>query len=157
MKIKDFALVISYLLLAGFGCETKKQAIVNCKGVTLKRVYTDLMGNNGRVSYSHYLLLENYSDECYDDVSFSKLAKNYVDSCLIKKPVDVIHFITSEEGVDFESREPDFDKLKKYEAISFGMDVNSDSAIIEKVYFVRNGVYKTIEFNQCNWRETAWR
>ena len=148
--------LIALCLLASNWVEPKNTTS-NCNNVTIERAYTEPLSTNGSASYSHYLLLKNYSDECYDDISFSKLAKEYADTCTSKKPISIIHFITSAEGMHFESREPDYERIKENEVIGFAMNVNSASASIKKIYLIRNGVYKTIDLEQCNWEETLWK
>jgi hypothetical protein len=149
-KLRHHALLL-LLSIAILACKERKP-VHNCKGVTFDRVYTDFMSKNGVVSYTHYLVLAKYSDECFASVNFSTLARRYVDTCSIRTPVRIIRFLESEEGIDFESREPDFKEIGKKEIVSFMMD----STVIHKMYFTRNGIRKTIEFGNGNWKETFW-
>lgn len=149
-KLQQYSLVL-LLSLATLACEERKP-VNDCKGVTFNRVYSDFMSTNGLVSYTHYLVLAKYSDECFAAVNFSTLARRYADTCSTRTPVRIIRFLESDEGIDFESREPDFAKIGKHEVVSFMMD----STVINKMYFTRNGVRKTIEFGDGNWQETFW-
>lgn len=132
-------------------CRPKKST-VNCKDISVYGLYQNRMGDGKNLSYAHYLLLKGYQDECFTSTNFSALAKNYVDTCSNGKPIRIIRFLYSTEGLDFESNEPDLAEAKKYELLSFMMDSTS----IRKIYFIRDGVRKTIELNGCNFKETYY-
>ncbi len=131
-------------------CQPKK--LVNCRDISLKKVYGNRMGNGKTLSYEHFLLLTGYQDECFAAVRFSELARKYADTCSQEKPIEIITFLYSTEGIDFESNEADLAEAKKYELMSFMMNSTS----IKKIYFIRNGVRKTIELENCNFKETLY-
>ena len=97
--------VLLLLTVIGFaGC--RKADPVDCDRIAARRVYAERMENNGKVSFAHFLVLENYGDKCFNLISFSDMARKYVDTCSIEKPVGSLRFLESVEGIDFRSGEP---------------------------------------------------
>ncbi len=148
--------VLLLLTVIGFaGCW--KANTIDCDHIVARRIYTERMENNGKVSFEHFLVLENYGDKCFNLISFSDMAKKYVDTCSVSKPVKGITFLESAEGIDFSSGEPDFELVTRRELLSFALETDSDTFRIKKMYFVRNGQYKTIKLDECGWQELPYR
>jgi hypothetical protein len=65
-----------------------------CAEPKLKQVYT-MRGCNGDVcGYWHYVMLDEYSDKCFNDYGFVFVADKYLDSVKNDLPVKGIQFIS---------------------------------------------------------------
>ena len=52
---------------------------------------------------------------------------------------------------------PDFELVKQRQLLSFWLETDSDTFMIQAIRFVRNGQYKTIRLNECGWQELPYR
>jgi hypothetical protein len=133
--------VLLAMMMFSISCNHSKD---ECRNLTLNRVYVDRMGNGNLESFSHYLVLEGYNDRCFEHTSFFKLMRSYWDTCKVSRPIQLIHFIRTGEGVGFETNEPDFELLKEKQILSFGLNYRSDTLIVENIYFYQNGEEKRL-------------
>jgi len=79
-----------------YSCELKVNSLFTERGV-----------NNLDTSFTHYLVLTNYEDECFNDTKFVEIANNYLDSVFTDTPVGAIYF--TKENPEFDtSGDPDY-------------------------------------------------
>lgn len=117
------------------------------KDVKLKRVYFDLMNGN----FIHYLILEPYSETCYEFLDFQKLTLHYIDTCSANniKPIQRVTFMKYCDE-DFNPSEPDFKLLRKEELVTFGIDLSANKPKISHIGIYREGKCLYIKLDDCN-------
>ena len=96
-------LFIGITLFLSTSCQSESS---DCE-ISVSLHYTDKGSSNSVISYAHYLILENYEDERFNQTFFIKLANNYIDTASIDKPIGAIYFSKPNPSFDT-SGDPDY-------------------------------------------------
>ncbi len=139
-----------FLILFLSDCNKKTEEVRPCSDISYKKLYALIGSNNGKVSYSHYVLINGYSGRCFNYTNFYKIAEGYLDSCRIDLPVSEVYLLKFGEGMGFEENEPEMEKILR-EGMIMGFGVSSGK--IDAVEIVQSGVVKRIYISNCNWIE----
>jgi hypothetical protein len=153
-------LILATLL---FGCgpnENRDNSIdtfptSTCKEPTVRLVYTMRLCNLDVCGYRHYLMLNEYSDACFNDYDFVSVADKYIDSVKSDLPVKGVQFIRPFEF------EPVYDAqdLRPLDDNSISEIMYSDSTMhlkIREIQFVSiwvDGRQKTFSYMDFSSRE----
>lgn len=90
--------IISISLLFFVSNISCKENNAECKLNDIKTLFTTTGMYNGKVTgYAHYVLIKDFHRECMDSVTIINIAKKYIDTVKIKKPVEVVMFFSSDK------------------------------------------------------------
>lgn len=159
--LKSLSVLMLATLLFGCGSNENRDNSVDayptnaCKEPALRQVYS-MRGCNGDVcGYLHYLMLDEYSDACFNDYDFVSVADKYLDTVKSDLPVQGVQFIRPFEF------EPVYDSqdLTPLQKNSISSITYSDSTMdrkIREIQFVSvwvDGVQKTFAYMDFSSRE----
>lgn len=88
LRFKLLALILAIL----GSCSRNKMHECVCPS-ELVPVYQMELGTNDDISFAHYIMIDEYSDNCFEDIPFVKLAKDYCDTVSFNTPISSIRFI----------------------------------------------------------------
>ena len=91
-------IITTAVILSSFltGCQQTKEP--TCKFTKIKTLYTSLASDeNGLRTYTHTVLLNDFSRKCLDSTKMVDITMKYLDTVSVYKPVDVIRFYYSDK------------------------------------------------------------
>ncbi len=153
MKKEGIILLILVLLSACSNKSSKDSGVFvdttsfDYKPLKLKRIYTELRGQNGMTGYEHFVTAENYKED--GDNFLVSYADKYIDTCKSKLPIVGITFCKPFEFTPNSDSE-DLEPLFSHALISIGYPLDSVQRKfpeIESVTFYKDSKRTYIQLN----------
>jgi hypothetical protein len=102
------------LVVAGctfFSCKSEKKDLCIIKKVNT--LFTTIGIHDNDTGYAHYVLLKDFSRKCIDSITILKVARAYIDSVKLAKPIKVILFFDSDKHFYKNETSQDMDEINK--------------------------------------------
>ena len=101
MILRD--VIVSAIVILGVGCHSNQKpstdsaidttSVYSCDTPLLKQVYSQRSCVNDRCGYSHYLMLDQYKESCFNEYDFVYFADSYRESAKNDLPIKSIQFL----------------------------------------------------------------
>jgi len=121
--------------------------IYMCEEPGVTRIYVEQGCNLDKCSYVHTLMLNSYSDSCFNEINFVGIADRYLDSVRQQLPISEIVFVRPFDfRPTYDSGDNDPLNDNSIVEISYLQDtIKKELPIVDGVSFWVNGDKKTID------------